>query len=147
MNKSESFARAQGSRETHVPRSLTVPDVDQIGVEQVVIADCTEQATQPLRKPTIRETRMSQVSCEHQSICGCLPRETMGSWPISRNSLNNTLCTITDELIHRYNTRSLDISVIRGKLWAGFSNSLAMTKGAESIISYCSRFWTRAVSD
>lgn len=115
--------------QSHVPRSLTVPDVDQIGMGQVTIADCTEQATQPLRKPTVRETRMPQVSCEHQSICGCLPRETMGSWPTSRDSLNTTLCTIADELIHQYNTRGLDIAVIRGKLWAGFSNSLAMDEG------------------
>lgn len=34
--------------------------------------------------------------------------------------LNTTLCSMAEELINQYNTASIDIEVIRQKLWAGF---------------------------
>ncbi|KAI2824797.1 hypothetical protein CBS63078_1190 [Aspergillus niger] len=70
-----------------------------------------------------------EVPVRDQSVCGCGPGEAVESWPSNGDVLNTTLCAIADELIDQYNTRGVELSEIRRKLWAGFSKGLTTEEG------------------
>ncbi|GKZ32121.1 hypothetical protein AbraIFM66950_001280 [Aspergillus brasiliensis] len=70
-----------------------------------------------------------EVSARDPSVCGCGPGEAGESWPSNGDVLNTTLCAIADELIDQYNTRGVELSEIRRKLWAGFSKGLTTEEG------------------
>ncbi|KAL1971144.1 hypothetical protein VTN77DRAFT_95 [Rasamsonia byssochlamydoides] len=59
------------------------------------------------------------------AICDC----SDNSWPANESALNTTLCAIAEELIHQYNTRGVDMSVIKEKLWAGFRKGMSAGEG------------------
>ncbi|KAL1989361.1 hypothetical protein VTN96DRAFT_123 [Rasamsonia emersonii] len=58
------------------------------------------------------------------TICDC-----DDSWPADESALNTTLCAIAEELIHRYNTRGVDMAVIKEKLCAGFRRGMSVGEG------------------
>ncbi|PYH71636.1 bZIP transcription factor [Aspergillus vadensis CBS 113365] len=70
-----------------------------------------------------------EVPVRDRSVCGCGPGEAVESWPSNGDVLNTTLCAIADELIDQYNTRGVELSEIRRKLWAGFSKGLTTEEG------------------
>lgn len=65
------------------------------------------------------------------TICDCAPNNANAddSWPASESALTTTLCAIAEELIHQYNTRGVDMAVIKQKLCAGFRRGMAAGEG------------------
>jgi hypothetical protein len=62
------------------------------------------------------------------TICDCSP-DANDPYPADENALNTTVCAIAEELIHQYNTRGVDISVIKEKLCQGFRKGIAAGEG------------------
>ncbi|KAL3258778.1 hypothetical protein ABHI18_005756 [Aspergillus niger] len=85
-------------------------------------------ATMPSSE-TVQGAPDLEVPVRDQSVCGCGPGEAVESWPSNGDVLNTTLCAIADELIDQYNTRGVELSEIRRKLWAGFSKGLTTEEG------------------
>ncbi|OJI90230.1 hypothetical protein ASPTUDRAFT_197392 [Aspergillus tubingensis CBS 134.48] len=87
-----------------------------------------DRVTKP-RSEIVQAASDIEVPVRDQSVCGCGPGEAVESWPSNGDVLNTTLCAIADELIDQYNTRGVELSEIRRKLWAGFSKGLTTEEG------------------
>lgn len=55
------------------------------------------------------------------SLCDCGPGSA-SSWPRLTTPVNTTLCDVAQDLIDQYNTKGVDLNVIRQRLRAGFRN-------------------------
>lgn len=55
------------------------------------------------------------------SLCDCGPGSA-SNWPSLTTPVNTTLCEVAQDLIDQYNTKGVDLNVIRQRLWAGFRN-------------------------
>ncbi|KAJ9269920.1 hypothetical protein DTO212C5_4094 [Paecilomyces variotii] len=90
----------------------------------------TEQPhnTPPAKSPTSEEACECPPAVEE--LCGCPPSEGVPeSWPSHDTVLNTTLCSVAGELISQYNTRGVDLTEIRKKLWAGFRKGSSAEEG------------------
>ncbi|GAD99274.1 conserved hypothetical protein [Paecilomyces variotii No. 5] len=88
---------------------------------------------QPQETPTDQGPAVDN-SCECvpavEELCGCAPSEGIPeSWSKEDTLLNTTLCAVAGELINQYNTRGMDITEIRKKLWAGFRKGVSAEEG------------------
>ncbi|KAJ9300749.1 hypothetical protein DTO271G3_1913 [Paecilomyces variotii] len=80
------------------------------------------------------ESPKSEEACECppavEELCGCPPSEGVPeSWPSDDTVSNTTLCSVAGELISQYNTRGVDLTEIRKKLWAGFRKGSSAEEG------------------
>ncbi|RAL00969.1 bZIP transcription factor [Aspergillus ibericus CBS 121593] len=89
----------------------------------------SDSATESKSKTLLQSAPELQGPARDTSVCGCPPNEAMESWPSNEDVLNTTLCAIADELIDQYNTRGVEMTEIRRKLWAGFSKGLTTEEG------------------
>lgn len=55
------------------------------------------------------------------SLCDCGPDST-SQWPRLNAPNNTTLCEVAQDLIDQYNTKGVDLNVIKQRLWSGFRN-------------------------
>ncbi|KAJ9198391.1 hypothetical protein DTO164E3_5224 [Paecilomyces variotii] len=86
------------------------------------------QNTPPAKSPTSEEACECPPAVEE--LCGCPPSEGVPeSWPSHDTVLNTTLCSVAGELISQYNTRGVDLTEIRKKLWAGFRKGSSAEEG------------------
>ncbi|KAJ9245372.1 hypothetical protein C8Q69DRAFT_159772 [Paecilomyces variotii] len=91
------------------------------------------QTEQPHTTPPV-ESPKSEEACDCppavEELCGCPPSEGVPeSWPSGDAVLNTTLCSVAGELISQYNTRGVDLTEIRKKLWAGFRKGSSAEEG------------------
>ncbi|KAJ9328737.1 hypothetical protein DTO027B5_1362 [Paecilomyces variotii] len=91
------------------------------------------QTEQPHTTPPV-ESPKSEEACDCppavEELCGCPPSEGVPeSWPSGDAVLNTTLCSVAGELISQYNTRGVDLTEVRKKLWAGFRKGSSAEEG------------------
>ncbi|KUL90705.1 hypothetical protein ZTR_00249 [Talaromyces verruculosus] len=55
------------------------------------------------------------------SLCDCGPDST-SQWPRLNAPNNTTLCEVAQDLIDQYNTKGVDLNIIKQRLWSGFRN-------------------------
>ncbi|KAF4218630.1 hypothetical protein CNMCM8980_007621 [Aspergillus fumigatiaffinis] len=85
---------------------------------------------EPSGKTTSQESQDPSEQPRLPPLCDCAPEDNEAEcFPNNGDALNTTLCAIADELIQQYNTRGMDITEIRKRLWAGFSKGLTTEEG------------------
>ncbi|KAH1487970.1 hypothetical protein LV164_000630 [Aspergillus fumigatus] len=106
-------------------------DASTAAVQNQLLAKVEPSDTpEPSGKTTSREARDPSERPRLPPLCDCAPSDNQTDrFPSNGDVLNTTLCAIADELIQQYNTRGMDITEIRKKLWAGFSKGLTTEEG------------------
>ncbi|EEA27576.1 hypothetical protein TMatcc_004118 [Talaromyces marneffei ATCC 18224] len=121
---------AQRVEESYTPTSSTNFEIvcnNNISCTQA--SECVDNPTpKPLEPPVV--VPADPVTIQQQkniklpsiaSLCDCGPEST-SQWPKVNTPMNTTLCEVAQDLIDQYNTKGVDLNLIKQRLSAGFRN-------------------------
>lgn len=121
---------AQRFEEPYLPISANLEIVCNNNISCTQAADCLDHCTtpKPLEPPAVvpadpmptkqqQDIKLPSIA----SLCDCGP-DSASNWPKLTTPTNTTLCEAAQDLIDQYNTKGVDLNVIRQRLWTSFRN-------------------------
>lgn len=121
----------QRAEESYLPTSLANFEVvcnNNISCTQA--SECLDNCTTPKpleppvgvpAEPVMTQQQQNIKLPPIASLCDCGPDSTC-QWPRLNAPINTTLCEVAQDLIDQYNTKGVDLNVIKQRLWPGFRN-------------------------